>query len=153
MSIFYDVTSTSCVMGSVPVPVDLINAVVIAKHYNDMTFTKESGVIHVSRQILRRITLKNESNPQRPQQLGCWEKIMTLMFSLTSKHRAPGLLARHFLCYSCSSTEKMTDSVTAKGGNYSNTGLSINPRGPALRNVTSHCGENQNSRPCETDLV
>ncbi len=43
--------------------------------------------------------------------------------------------------------------TTAEGGNYSNAGLSINPRGPALRNVTSHCGENQNGRPSETDLV
>ncbi len=47
----------------------------------------------------------------------------------------------------------MKDSVTAEGGNYSNAGLSINPCGPALRNVTSHCGENQNGRPNETDLV
>ncbi len=104
-----------------------------------MTFTKESGVMHVFRKILRRITLKNESNPQRPQQLRCWEKLKTLMFSLASKHRAPGLLARHCWCYSCSSAEKMKDSLTAEGGNYSNAGLSINPRSPALRNVTSHC--------------
>ncbi len=31
------------------------------------------------------------------------------------------------------------DSLTAEGGNYSSAGLSINPRSPALRNVTSHC--------------
>ncbi len=37
--------------------------------------------------------------------------------------------------------------TTAESGNYSNAGLSINPRGPALRNMTSHCGENQNGRP------
>ncbi len=43
--------------------------------------------------------------------------------------------------------------TTAEGGNYSNAGLSINPRGPTLRNVTSHCGESQNGRPSETDLV
>ncbi len=49
--------------------------------------------------------------------------------------------------------EKMEDSVTAEGGNYSNAGLSINPRGLALWNVTSHWGENQNGRPSETDLV
>ncbi len=47
----------------------------------------------------------------------------------------------------------MKDSVTAEIGNYSNAELSINPCGPALRNVTSHCGENQNGRPSETDLV
>ncbi len=47
----------------------------------------------------------------------------------------------------------MKDSVTAEGGNYSNPGLSINPCGPALRNVMSHCGESQNGRPSETDLV
>ncbi len=47
----------------------------------------------------------------------------------------------------------MKDSVTAEGGNYNNAGLSINPHGPALRNMTSHCGESQNSRPSETDLV
>ncbi len=47
----------------------------------------------------------------------------------------------------------MKDCVTAEGGNYSNAGLSINPCGPALRNVTSHCGENQNDRPSEIDLV
>ncbi len=41
----------------------------------------------------------------------------------------------------------MKDSVTAEGGNYSNAGLSINPRDPALRNVTSHCCESQNGRP------
>ncbi len=29
--------------------------------------------------------------------------------------------------------------TTAEGGNYSNAGLWINPRGPALYNVTSHC--------------
>ncbi len=76
-----------------------------------MTFTTEFGVIHVFRLILRRITLKNESNPQRPQQLRCWEKMKTLMFSLTSKHRARGLLVRHCWCYSCSSVEKMEDSL------------------------------------------
>ncbi len=42
--------------------------------------------------------------------------------------------------YSCSSAEKMKDSVTAEDGNYSNAGLSIKPRGPALWNMTSHCG-------------
>ncbi len=47
----------------------------------------------------------------------------------------------------------MKDSVTTEGENYSNAGLSINPRSLALRNVTSHCGENQNDRPSETDLV
>ncbi len=36
--------------------------------------------------------------------------------------------------------------TTAEGRNYSNAG-------PALRNVTSHCGESQNGRPSETDLV
>ncbi len=45
------------------------------------------------------------------------------------------------------------DSLIAEGGNYSNAGLSINPRGPAPRNVTSHCGENQNGRPSETELL
>ncbi len=92
--------------------------------------------------------MKNESNPQRPQQLRCLEKMKTLMFSLISKHRA-----RDCLLYSCSSAEKTNDSVTPEGGNYSNTGLSINPHGPALQNVTSHCGVNQNGRPSETDLV
>ncbi len=29
--------------------------------------------------------------------------------------------------------------TTDEGGNYGNTGLSINPRGLALCNVTSHC--------------
>ncbi len=29
--------------------------------------------------------------------------------------------------------------TTAEGRNYGNAGLSINPRSPALRNVTSHC--------------
>ncbi len=29
--------------------------------------------------------------------------------------------------------------TTTEGGNYSNAGLSINSRGPALCNVTSHC--------------
>ncbi len=43
--------------------------------------------------------------------------------------------------------------TTVEGRNYSNAGLSIKPRGPALRNVTSHCGESQNGRPSETDLV
>ncbi len=47
----------------------------------------------------------------------------------------------------------MKDSVTAEGGNYSNAGLSISRHDPALRNVTSHCGESQNGRPSETDLV
>ncbi len=47
----------------------------------------------------------------------------------------------------------MKDSLTAEGGNYSNAGLSIKLRGPALRNMTSHCGESQNGRPSETDLV
>ncbi len=46
----------------------------------------------------------------------------------------------------------MKDSVTAESGNYSNSGLSINPHGPALRNITSHCGESQNGRLSETDL-
>ncbi len=46
----------------------------------------------------------------------------------------------------------MKDSVTAEGGNYSNAGLSINPCGQALQNMTSHCGESQNGRPSETDL-
>ncbi len=31
--------------------------------------------------------------------------------------------------------------------------FSINPVAPALRNVMSHCGENTNGRPSETDLV
>ncbi len=53
----------------------------------------------------------------------------------------------------CSSAEKIKDSVTAEGRNDSNAGLSINPRGPALRNVMSHCGENQKRRPSETDMV
>ncbi len=43
--------------------------------------------------------------------------------------------------------------TTAECVNYGNAGLSINPRGPALRNVTSHCGENHNGKPSETDLV
>ncbi len=29
--------------------------------------------------------------------------------------------------------------TTTKGGNYSNAVLSINPRGPVLRSMTSHC--------------
>ncbi len=29
--------------------------------------------------------------------------------------------------------------TTTEGGNYSNAGLPINPHGPALRNVLSHC--------------
>ncbi len=91
----------------------------------------------------RRKLISQVWRPQRPQQLICWEKMKTLMFSLTSKHRAPGLLARHCWRYS----------VTAEGGNYSNAGLSTKPRGPALRNMTSHCGESQNGRPSETDLV
>ncbi len=48
--------------------------------------------------------------------------------------------------------EKMKDSVTAEGGNYSNAWLSIKPCDTALRNM-SHCGESQEGRPCETDLV
>ncbi len=47
----------------------------------------------------------------------------------------------------------MKDSVIAESRNYNKAGLSINPRGSALRNVMSHCGENQNGRPNETDLV
>ncbi len=48
----------------------------------------------------------------------------------------------------------MKDSIQlTEGGNYSNAGLSISRRGPALRNVTSHCGERQNGRPSETDLI
>ncbi len=43
--------------------------------------------------------------------------------------------------------------TTTERGNYSNAGLSIKPRGPALQNMTSHCGERQNGRPSETDLV
>ncbi len=61
--------------------------------------------------------------------------------------------------YADVSSEKMKDSVTAESGNYSNSGLSINPHGPsinphgpALRNMTSHCGESQNGRLSETDL-
>ncbi len=42
--------------------------------------------------------------------------------------------------------------IPTPSGIYINAGLSINPRGPALWNVTSHCGENQNGRPSETDL-
>ncbi len=49
--------------------------------------------------------------------------------------------------------EKGGQLTTAEGGNYRNAGLSINRRGPALRNVTSHYSENQNDRPSETDLV
>ncbi len=45
--------------------------------------------------------------------------------------------------YSCSSVEKLKDSVTAEGGNYSNAGLSIKPRAPALRNMMSHCIESK----------
>ncbi len=41
----------------------------------------------------------------------------------------------------------------AEGRNYGNTELSISRLGRGLSNVMSHCGENQNSRPSETDLV
>ncbi len=37
----------------------------------------------------------------------------------------------------------MKDSITAEGENCSNSGLSINPRGPALRNRMSHSGESK----------
>ncbi len=64
------------------------------------------------------------SQVQRPQQLRCREKMKTLMFSLTSK-QSTGLPARRG--YSYSSTEKMKNSVSTEGGNYSNAGLSIKP--------------------------
>ncbi len=112
----------------------------------------DCGTERISR-YERRELISQVQRPQHPQQLRFWEKMKTIMFSLTSKHRAPELLARHCWRYSCSSMEKMKDIVTAEGGNYSNAGLSINLCGPALRNVTSHCSESQNGRPSETDLV
>ncbi len=97
----------------------------------------------------KRIKLISQArHPQRPQQLRYWEKMKTLMFSRTSKHRAWTLLTLQLL-----SVEKMKDNVPAEGGNYSNAGLSIKPSDLALRNMTSHCGESQNDRPIETDLV
>ncbi len=54
-----------------------------------------------------------------------------------------GLLARHWRRYICSRAEKMKDSVTSEGRKYSNSGLSINPRCSAFRNMTSHCGESK----------
>ncbi len=43
--------------------------------------------------------------------------------------------------------------TTTEGGNYGNAELSVSLHGPALCSVMSHCLENQNSRPSETDLV
>ncbi len=40
------------------------------------------------------------------------------MFTFTSNYKTPGLLTRHCCRYSCSSTEKMADSIQpAKSGN------------------------------------
>ncbi len=43
--------------------------------------------------------------------------------------------------------------TTAEGGNYSNAGLSIIPRGPALRKCDVTLRENQNGRPSERDWL
>ena len=47
----------------------------------------------------------------RPQWLRCWEKMKTLMFTLTSNNKTSELLMRHSCCYSCSGVETMADSV------------------------------------------
>ncbi len=66
-------------------------------------------------------------NPQRPQQLRCWEKMKTLMFSLASK-QSIGIACKTLLTLQLLERgEKMKDNVTAEGRNYSNAGLSINP--------------------------
>ncbi len=91
-------------------------------------------------------------HPHRPQQLRCWEKMKTLMFSRTSKHRA-WIACETLLTLQLLNVEKMKDTEPAEGGNYSNAGLSIKSSNLALRNMTSHCGESQNDRPIETDLV
>ncbi len=52
-------------------------------------------------------------------ELRCWEKMKTL--------NVQSYIQRHCWCYSCSSAEKVKNSITTEGGSYSNAGLSINP--------------------------
>ncbi len=70
--------------------------------------------------------MKNESNPQHPQQLRCLKKMKTLASESL-------LMLQLFEC-----RESGGQCITAEGRNYSNAGLSIKPCGPALCNVTSH---------------
>ncbi len=113
------------------------------------TEPRDRGTERISR-YERHELISQVRRPQRPQQLRCWEKMKTLMFSQT---QSTGIACETLLTLQSSSAENMKDSVTAEGGNYSNAELSIKPRGPALRNVTSHCGESVNGRPSDTDLV
>ncbi len=68
--------------------------------------------------IRGQVTIKNKTNPLRPQWLWCREKMKTVLFTFTSNYKTPALLTKRCRRYSCSSTEKMADSLQlAEGGN------------------------------------